>query len=217
MRRNLRADAVFQRRDDFSTSRVIFRVRRENEHHVERQTHRKTFNLHVAFLHYVEKSDLNLSRQIGKFVDRKNSAIRPRQKSVKNRQFIRQKMSAFRRFNRVNIAYNVGNRHVRRGEFFDKARIAFHPGDFSFVTFLRDNLFAVSRQRFERIIADFRTGDDRDFFVEKFGQLSDNSTFRLSACAEQNQIMLRQNRIDELRNYRFFVTDDALEKLLARL
>ena len=88
MRLNFRADAVFERRDDFAARRVIFRVCRKNQHHVQRQAHRITFYLHVAFLHDVEKSDLDFSRQIGQFVDRKNSAIGARQQAEMNRQFV---------------------------------------------------------------------------------------------------------------------------------
>ena len=53
-------------------------------------------------------------------------------------------MSAFRRFDRVNIADNVGNRHIGRGEFFDKTVIARYPINFCFVAVKFDLIFAVS-------------------------------------------------------------------------
>jgi hypothetical protein len=51
---NLRADAVFERCDDFSASRVIFGVGAENDGDVERKADGIALNLHVAFLHDVE-------------------------------------------------------------------------------------------------------------------------------------------------------------------
>ena len=88
VRHDLGADAILQRRDDLSARRVVFRIRRKHEHHIERQTHRITLNLHVAFLHDVEETDLNLAGEIGQLVDRKDAAIRARQQTVVNRQLV---------------------------------------------------------------------------------------------------------------------------------
>jgi hypothetical protein len=90
MRLDFRADAVLQRRDDFPARRVIFRIRRKNEHHVQRQAHRIALDLHVALLHDVEKSDLNFPGEIGQLVDGEDSAVRARQKPEVNRQFVAQ-------------------------------------------------------------------------------------------------------------------------------
>ncbi len=81
---NLRADAVLERRDDFAARRVILRVRGKDQHHVERQTHWVTLNLHVAFLHDVEQPHLNLAGEIGQFVDGENAAVGARQQAVVN-------------------------------------------------------------------------------------------------------------------------------------
>ena len=78
MRHDLGADAIFERRYDLAARRVVFRVCRKDQHHIQRQTHRITFNLHVAFLHDVEKTDLNFAGEIGKFINRKDAAIRAR-------------------------------------------------------------------------------------------------------------------------------------------
>ena len=88
MRANFGADAVFQRRDDFSARRVILRVRGEDQQHVQRQPHRIALNLHVAFLHDVEQAHLNFSRQVGQFVDGEDSAVRAGQQAVMNGQLV---------------------------------------------------------------------------------------------------------------------------------
>src|SRR5208283_2198154 len=82
MRANLRPDAILQRRNDLAACGVVLRIRAEYDRHVQRQPNRISLNLHVAFLHDVEEPDLNFSRAIGQFIDRKNSAIRAGQQSV---------------------------------------------------------------------------------------------------------------------------------------
>ena len=72
---DLRTDAVFQRRDDLAASRVVFRVRAEDQGHIQWQTHGIAFDLHVAFLHDVEQSHLDLSREIWQLVDGKDATI----------------------------------------------------------------------------------------------------------------------------------------------
>lgn len=77
-------------------------------------------------------------------------------------------MPAFCRLDRIDVADNIGNRYVGRGEFFDEAGIAFYPVDFRFVAVKFDLLATVSRERLKRIIVDFRTGDNRHFVVQQF-------------------------------------------------
>ena len=137
VRQDLGADAIFQRRDDLSARRVVFRVRGEHQHHVERQAHRITLNLHVAFLHDVEESDLDLSGEIGQLVDREDAAIRARQQAVMDRQLVAQQVTAFRRFDRIDVTDDVGDSDVRRGEFLDEASVAIDPVDGRRVAVLR--------------------------------------------------------------------------------
>ena len=79
---NLRADAVFERRDDFAARRVVLGVGAEDQRHVERQAHRVAFDLHVAFLHDVEERDLDFAGEVGQLVDGEDAAIGARQQAV---------------------------------------------------------------------------------------------------------------------------------------
>src|SRR6266849_7897572 len=72
---DLSADRIFQRRNDLAARGVIFRVRGKDHHYVQRQAHRVTLNMHVAFLPDVEKSDLNLASKIRQFVDSKDATV----------------------------------------------------------------------------------------------------------------------------------------------
>ena len=44
-----------------------------------------------------------------------------------NRQFVAQQMSTLSRLDGIDIADDVGNGHVRRGQLLNKARVATHP------------------------------------------------------------------------------------------
>ena len=135
MRANFRADAIFQRRNDFSSCGVVLRIRREHQQHIERQPHRITLNLDVAFLHDVEKPHLNLSGKIWQLIDRENTAIRPRQQSIMNGQFVREVASTASRLDRINVANHVRNSHIRRGQLLDIAQITLDPHDRRSVAF----------------------------------------------------------------------------------
>ena len=75
VRPNLRSNPILKRRDDFSAGCVVLGVGAEDHRNIERQADGVAFNLHVAFLHDVEQADLDLSRQIGEFIDREDSAV----------------------------------------------------------------------------------------------------------------------------------------------
>jgi len=76
---NLGADAVFQRRDDFSARGVILGIGGENEENIERKAQGIALNLNVAFLHDVEEADLNFSGEVGELIDGKDAAIGARE------------------------------------------------------------------------------------------------------------------------------------------
>ena len=75
VRGHLAPDAILERRDDLAAGGVVLGIRGEADHDIERQPHRIAFDLDVAFLHDVEEADLDLSGQIGKLVEREDSAI----------------------------------------------------------------------------------------------------------------------------------------------
>ena len=62
-------------------------------------------------------------------------------------------MPAFRGFDRVNVADNVGNRHIRRRELFDKTLFAIDPVNLCFVAVQFDLL---APERAQRLQTDYR-------------------------------------------------------------
>ena len=92
--------------------------------HVERQTDGLAFDLHVAFLHDVEQCDLDLAGQIGQLIQRKDAAIGARQKAIVDIHFAGQLLPAARRFNGIEVADQVSDGDVGRGQFLHIALVA---------------------------------------------------------------------------------------------
>src|SRR6266849_446900 len=212
---NLRADTVFQWRDDFSARGVILGIGGENEEHVEREAEGVALNLDVAFLHDVEEADLNFSGEVGQFVDGKDAAIGAREKAVVDGEFVGEIASAAGRPDGIDIADNVGHGHVGSGKFFDEAIVAGHPGDGSVVAVGGDFFAAGAAEGLEWIVVDFAAGDDGHFRIEQVDEAAENAGLGLAAEAEKNEIVAREQSIDDLRDDGVFVTMHAGKEGLA--
>ena len=64
---------------------------------------------------------------------------------------------------------------------------------------------------------DLAAGHDRDLLVEQIDQTAKDAALRLAAQSEQDEIVPRQDGVDELRDDGVVVADDAGEERLARL
>ena len=209
VRANLRADAVFQRRDDLAARRVVFRIRAEHQRDIERQADRISLNLHVAFLHDVEQADLNLSRQIGQFVDGEDAAIGARQQAVVHGQFAREFVSAARRLDGIDVADQVGDGDVGRGQLLHVALIGREIGDRRVVAQPRNFVAAAPADRRVRIVVNFAAREIRHVRIEQRRQRAQDAALRLTAQPQQNEIVARKNGVDDLRHDRVVVADDA--------
>ena len=52
-------------------------------------------------------------------------------------------------------------------------------------------------------------GDERNLLVEQIDQTAQDPALRLPAQSEQNKVVPRKHRVDELRHNGFFVPDDS--------
>ena len=134
-----------------------------------------------------------------------------------NGQFIAQQVTALGGFDWIDIADDVGDGDVGRGQFLDETRVAFNPGDGRGILVQFNCLAAVCADRIERVVVHFRSGDDRDLRVQQIRELANDPALRLPAQSEENQIMSRQNGIDELRHDGLVIAHDAREKFLPPL
>ena len=209
VRANLAADAVLERRDDFSARRVVFRIGGEDQQNVQRQANGIALNLHVAFLHDVEKPDLNFAGQIRQFVDGENAAIGARQQAVVHGQFVGKIVAAARGLDGIHVADDVGNGHVGRGQLFDEAILARQPGDGRVVAALGDQFAAGAADGTQRMIVNLAAGDVGNLRIEKVDQAAQDAALGLAAQTEQDEIVPGQNGIDDLRQDRLFVAVNA--------
>ena len=67
----------------------------------------------------------------------------------------------------------------------------------------------------QRIVVDFAAGDDGHFRVEKIDQAAEDAALGLAAEAEKNEIVAREQGIDDLRDDGVFVAVDAGEERFA--
>ena len=72
-------------------------------------------------------------------------------------------------------------------------------------------------RRRERIVVDLAARHDRDFVVEQPDQAAEDAALGLAAQPEQDEVVPRKDGVDELRDDRLVVADDAGEQRLARL
>ncbi len=209
VRADFRADAVFQRRNDFAAGRVVFRIRGEYEQDIEGQAERVALNLNVAFLHDVEQADLNFSGEVWEFVDGEDAAVGAGQQAVVNGQFVGEVAATAGGANGIDVADNVGDGDVGSSQLFDEALVARHPRNRRVVALLGDFLAAGAADRAERIIVDFTAGYDGDFRVEQLHEAAQNAALGLSAQTQKNEIVAREERVDDLGHDGVFVAVNA--------
>ena len=212
---DLGADPVLERGDDLAARGVVLRVGGEDKQHVERQPHRVAFDLDVALLHDVEEADLHLAAQIRQLVDGEDAAIGAGQQAEVHGELVGEQVPAARGLDRIDVADEVGDGDVRGGELLDEALVPAEPRDRRGVAALASMLAGVLGDRGKRIVVDFAAGDDRDALVEQTGELAQDPALGLAAKPQQDEVVPREQRIDDLRKDGVLVAHDAGEERLA--
>ena len=123
---DLRAEPVLQRRDDPAAVGVVLRVGRGEQQHVERQPQRVAADLDVALLQHVEQRDLDPLGEVGQLVDRDDAAVGAGDQAVVHGLRVAEH-AALRDLDRVDVADQVADRHVRRRELLGVPLVAVLP------------------------------------------------------------------------------------------
>ena len=113
---------------------------------------------------------------------------------------------------RVDLADEVGDRRVGRGELLAEAPLAVHPLDRRLVAPLGDEHARVLRDRRVRVVVDLAAGDDRHPLVEQLGERADHAGLRLAALAEEDHVVAGDERVLELRQHGVLVADHAVDE-----
>src|ERR1039458_2022885 len=206
---DLAADAIFERGDDLAARRVVFGIGGEDEQQVERQADGVALNLHVAFLHDVEESDLDFAGEIGKLVDGENAAVGPRQQAVVDGELVGDVLTAAGGLDGVDIADHVGDGDIRGGQLFHVAVVAVEPGDGRVAGLGGYQIAAAAANRGVRVVVNFAAGEVGRPFVEQGGELADETGLGLAAQSKEYEVVARQDGVDHLGHDGIFVSDDA--------
>jgi hypothetical protein len=67
----------------------------------------------------------------------------------------------------------------------------------------------------ERVLRDLGAGEDRRPLVQQADEAAHQAGFRLAALAEQDDVLVAENGVGELRDHRVVVTGDAGKQRLA--
>ncbi len=125
---DLRTIAVFEGRNDPAAVGVVFGVGAGHDVNVQGKADLVSPDLDIPFFHDVEEPHLNLLPQVGKFVDGKNPAIGAGDESVMDGQFIGE-VAAFGNLDGVHLPDEVGDGHIRGGQFLSVSLLPAQPDD----------------------------------------------------------------------------------------
>ena len=126
--------------------RVVLGVRRRDEHDVERQADLVAAHLDVALLQHVQQADLDALGEVGQLVDGEDAAVGARHEAVVERELVGE-VAALGDLDRVDLADQVGDRRVGRGQLLAVAVVAVDPVDPRVVAELGDQVAGVARHR----------------------------------------------------------------------
>src|SRR5208282_3579023 len=144
--------------------------------------------------------------------DGKDSAVGARQQSIVNGELIGKVAASTSGADGVNVAENVRDGHVGRGQFFHVTLVTRQPGNGS-VFALRSHLFAAGAANGpQRVIVNFAAGNHGDFRVEQLNQAAKDAALGLAAQPQQNKIMAREQCVHDLRNHTVLIAVHAREK-----
>ena len=102
--------------------------------------------------------------------------------------------AAARGLDGIEIADQVGDGDVGRGQLFDVAVVAVEPGDGRRVAALGDQVAAALAERLVGIVANLAAGDVGHLLVEQRGERAQDAALGLAAQAEQNEVLLARGR-----------------------
>ena len=192
------ADPVLQRRDDLAARGVVLGIGGEGQEHVQRQAYRIAFDLNVALLHDVEEADLHLPAQVRQLVDGKDPPVGPGQQPEVHGELVGEQVPPSGRLDRIDVADEVGDGDVGRGELLDVALVPAQPGERRRVAALGQQLPGVLRDRRKGIVVHLASRDDRDALVEKAGELAQDAALGLTPEAQQDEVVSREQGVDDL-------------------
>ncbi len=200
VRAYLRPEPVLQRRNYPAAVGVVLRVRAGHQHHVQRQHDAVALYLDVTLLHQVEQAHLDALGQVGQLVYAEDAPVGARNQPVVDGQLIGQ-VAPLGDLDRIDLAYQVGHRDVRRRQLLGVAFVARHPLYGRAVAVLLDALLAGRADGSERVAVQLAARHHRNLVVQQRHQAADEPRLRLAPLAEQDYVLAREHCVLQLRNH----------------
>ncbi len=209
---DLGAEAVLERGDDPAPVGVVLGVGRGDQHDVEGQADLVAPDLDVALLEHVEQADLDALGQVGQLVDGEDAPVGAGHQAVVQGQLVGQ-VAALGHLDGVDLADQVGDRRVGRGQLLAEAVVAVHPG--------RSGCRrprSATRSRAWRdtgwygIVEDLGAGHDGQPLVEQVGQRADHAGLGLAPLAQEDDVVAGQQGVLELGQHRVLVAQHPREQ-----
>ena len=124
-------------------------------------------------------------------------------------------VAATRRLDGIDVADQVGDGDVGRGQLFHVALFRREVRDGRVVAELRNLFPAAAADGRVGIVVNLATRDVRHLRIEQRRQGAQDAALGLAAQSQQNEIVARKNGVDDLRHDRVVVADDAGENRAA--
>ena len=212
---DLGGDAILEGGDDVAPVGVVLGIGGEHHEDVDGQTHGEAADLEILLFHDVEQAHLDAWLQVGELVESKDAAVRARHNAEVDDFLVGEGEPITSRLDGIDVADQVGDGHIRRGELLVVALVTVQPGEGQFVARVGRLAPAALADGRVGVVVDLTAGHRRDPLVEQFGQLAQETGLRLAAQAEEEEIVLGEKGVLQLRDDRVLVADDAGEDGLA--
>src|SRR5580692_2533474 len=154
---------------------------------------------------------LNFAGEVGQFIDGEDATIGARQQAVVNRHLAAQFVPAARGLDGIDVANQVGDGYIGRGQLFNVAVFLREIRDGSGIAELRDFVPAAAADRRIGIVVNLAARDVRSLRVEQRGKGAQNAALGLAAKSQQNKVMPRKDRIDNLRHNGIVIANNSEE------
>jgi hypothetical protein len=171
-------------------------------------------DLHVTLFEDVEQADLDALGEVGQFVDGEDAAVDPRDEAVVEGQLVAE-VAAFGDLDRVDLADEVGDGGVGRGQLLAVALRAVGPVDRHGVAQLFEAVEGVARDGVVGVVVDFGAGHDGHPLVEQADQGPDDARLGLAAFAQEDEVVPGQDGVLQLGHDGLLEAEDAGHEGLA--
>ena len=211
---DLGPEPVLEGGDDPAPVRVVLRVGRRHEHHVERKADLVAPDLDVALLQHVEQADLDPLGEVGQLVDGEDPPVGAGHEAVVDGELVGQ-VAALGHPDGVDLADEVGDGRVGGGQLLAEAPGAVHPLDRCVVAPFGHQVAGRLGDRVVGVVVDLAAGDDRRPLVEQIDERADDAGLGLPPLAQQDHVVTGQQGVLQLREDRIVVAEEAAHDRLA--